>query len=471
VQLRGWKSSLPRHSGGSAADKVRPQCVANAPIHGWTALGIGVLALGALAVTASKAYAYELLEVWPSFTISEQFRDNLPLATNSTSTAQPPLFPIPVLPNPFPVNSKPPRAPAPSSQTSPDAISIATLGLTAALAGENRTLRLDYRTDAQLYAKNSEFNQFFQDQYISLRDQERISEASVLSLSDTFVKAQQVFGEGLIGQPGTGALLTGRTQLLSQGLLQSSYIANSFDANLSHRLSERWGSTFDVHQTYFSTSSGQTSESFQQGATASASYAFNQVLSLGPLLDFEDFRFSNQPRSDSLQPTASLTWRPKWRPKGSWLINASTGPIFLNSFTGTTMDFGYGLSVSYLGDRWRMSLSSSRSPTLSAGLSGAEISEFFGASAIYQVNRSTSAYANTNYNQVSGQTVITASAGIARRITKNISIFGQYQWFNTNESGQSQNTGTSQNTENALTFGLRFTPEPLKYRFRSGHLM
>lgn len=228
-------------------------------------------------MAAPRTYAGEELQVWPIVTESEQFRDNLPLAVTNTSFAlPPPLWPIPPLPSPIPVNTKPPpKAPAPPPGTTWDLLSIASFDLSAALTGERRTLELDYITDAQLYPRNSQLNEAFQDQYIGLTDQERISQRTSLWVGDTFIKGQSVFGQGLIGSSGT-------TPFLSQGLLQSSFTTNTFSANLNHQMSERLGFNLATHQTLYSTSGGTASQSFYQGGTVSFPYALNPRISIGP---------------------------------------------------------------------------------------------------------------------------------------------------------------------------------------------
>lgn len=171
--------------------------------------------------------------------------------------------------------------------------------------------------------------------------------------------------------------------------------------------------------------------------------------------EYEDFRFSNQPRSDSFQPSPSLTWRPD----PAWVIDALAGPLIRNSPTGTKLDFGYTLTASYLRERWQLSLESSRTPTLSAGFSGAGVNQFAGAAAIYQVDQFTNAYTNAGYSTVSGQSVMTADAGINHHLTRSLSIFSQYLWFRTNSSG------FSSNSTDVLTFGVQFAPEPWMFRF------
>lgn len=375
-------------------------------------------ALLVLTMINSPLMAADKLEIWPSASLAEQLSDNLPQASGASS----------------------------------DAISLLNLGGSATVNAANRNFGLDYGTDAQVYARNPSLNEAFQDQYVGLRDNERLSGLTGLSLNDTFMKGQSAFGQGLIGS-------SAASPLLSQALLQNKFLTNGFNLQLRHQLSELLSTAFSVNQTFYSASGGQTSESFSQGGDASAYYALRPRLSMGPDFQFTDFRFSNQPRSDSLQPSFAVIWNRTERLTSTGRI----GPLIISSPTGTSVGVGYSLNSSYKGERWLFNLSSGRSPSISAGLSNAAISQYEGASAQYQVSRRTMAYINTSYDQFSQTNnksyIITFSLGINHQLTRDVSIFGQFLRY------QTDSPSITGNGTDTLTFGIKFTPRPWIWTF------
>ena len=319
----------------------------------WASLAAIVI----VTMISSPLLADEKLEIWPRFSFDEMLTDNLPQQTRRNSGG--------------------------------DAISIFAVGGTATLDSTSRTLGLDYVTDAQVYARHSHFDQAFQDQYLGLRDYERLTPLTGLSLNDTFINGQQAFGQSLVGS-------SEATPLLSQALLQNNFLTNTFNAELNHKFSGRLTTLFDVHQTFFSgSSSGQTSESFNQGAELTAYYSLSPRLSLGPDFQFNDFRFSNEPRADSYQPSfaVKMNWTEHLH---SWL---TIGPLIISSPNGTSEDVGYIFGTSYKGERSLLQVFSGRSPSISAGTSGASVSQYEGAAAGYWLTRHTIAYINGSFIQ------------------------------------------------------------------------
>lgn len=410
-----------------------------------------------LAMINSPVIAADKLEIWPSVTLAEQLTDNVPVSTTTTLVPQPltsqqlnvinalrGLLGLPPLVRP-PIVLVPQQT---TSGASNDAISLVNLGASAAMDSPSRALGLDFSSAAQIYARNSSFNQTFLDnQYVGFHDYERLNALTALSLNDTFINGQSAFGQGLIGP-------SAASPLLSQALLQSNYLTNSFNLQLNRHLSELLSGSFSANQTYFSTSGSSTSESFSQGGDLAAYYKLYPRLSVGPDFQLNDFRFSNQPRSDSFQPSIAVTWN-----RSEHLVtSARIGPLILSSPNGTSTDVGYTLSTSYTGERWLLNLSSSRSPSISAGLSNAAISQYEGASAQYQISRWTSAYINASVNQFSQTTnnsyIIIYSTGINHQLTRSISIFGQFARL------QNNSPSVTGNTTDTLTFGIKFAPRP-----------
>jgi hypothetical protein len=454
---------LPRKSGatpGSAsgfAERRRKEFASSRGSNFQTLCATTLAFIMLFAFGALPACAGERLEIWPIVDLSEEFTDNLPLALVNTAPAgssQPPLFPVPPLPSPPPVNTKPPViAPSTrSSNASTDAISLATFGASAALESETSRVAVDYLTDAQLYARNSDLDRTLRDEYVDLRSESHLSEATSLSLTDTLIDGQPVFGQALIGP-------SGASPLLSQGLLQGRFFTNAFDSRLNHDFGERASIEIDAHQTLFSASSAETSESFAQGGEIGAHYRLDSLLSIGPSLDFQDFRFSSQPRSDSYRPSVGAIWRVS----PSLEVSATAGPLVLISPTETRMDVGYTLLASYVRERLQVSINTGRVPSVTAGFSGAGVNQFMGASWEYRLSRLTSVYANSSYSEISArgvsEHVITYGAGISYQLTRSVSVYGQFLRFQTNSPT------ISRSSTNTLTFGVKLTPKPWIWSF------
>jgi opacity protein-like surface antigen len=442
--------------------------ISNAHTIRWRGLLAAVLLLSMI---SSPLWAADQLQIWPSVTLAEQLVDNLPLSTTTTLVPQP-LSPqqqnelntintirrilgLPPLSAPLVL--------VPQQQTSGhsnDAISIINLGGSATVDSRDRNFSLDYSTAAEVYAQNSSLNQVFQDQYIGLHDYERLTPLTWLSLTDYFMNGQSTFGQSLIGSAAA-------SPLLSQALLQQNFLTNAFNLQLNHHFGELLSTSFNVSQTYYSTSGGQTSQSFQQGGDLNAYYALYSTLRVGPDFQFYDFRFSNQPRSDSYQPSLGFTWQ-----RSEHLVTSGTiGPLILSSPTGTSIGLGYTLSTFYKGKRWLLNLVSSRTPSITAGLSNASVYQYEGASAQYQLSRWTTAYINGSFSQFSqtnnNSYILIYGGGINYQVTRSIAIFGQYTRYQTNSPSFTSDNSPSlpSNATDTLTFGIRYTPRPWSWTF------
>jgi hypothetical protein len=418
-----------------------------------------------LSMISSPVLAADQLRIWPSVTLAEQLTDNIPVTTTTTLVPQP-LSPqqqnelntlntirriLGLPPLPTPIILVPQQT---TSGHSNDAISIINLGASATVDARDRSFGLDYNTSTMIYARNPDLNQVFENQYLELRDFEQLNGPTWLSLDDSFFNGQQNFGQSLVGP-------SGASPLLNQALEQQNFLVNSFNLRLNRKWSQMVSSSFRVNQTYYSAPGGQTSQSFSQGGDLATYYALNPRFSVGPDFQFTDFRFSNQPRSDSYQPSLSFIWK-----RGEHLVTSGTiGPLILSSPNRTITNVGYTLDSIYTGERWLLHLSSSRTPNINAGLSGASIGQFELASAQYHLSRWTSAYINGSFYQYSqtgtnGYNII-YGGGINHQLTRSLSIFGQFFRFQTNSPSFS---GTS-NTTNTLTFGITFAPRPWTWTF------
>ena len=388
-----------------------------------------IAAILLLGVSSSPLRAADKLEIWPKVSIGEMLTDNLPQETTRKSGN--------------------------------DAISAFAVGGTATLNSNNRTLNLDYVTDAEVYARHSHFDQAFQDQYIGLSDYERLTPLTGLSINDTFINGQQAFGQSLIGSSEV-------TPLLSQALLQNSFLTNDFTLSLNRKFSERLSTVFTIRQTFFNSSSqtlngqpsnGQTSESFNQGAEATAYYALSSRLSLGPDFQFNDFRFSSEPRADSYQPSlaAKFNWNERLR---SW---GTAGPLIISSPNRTRVDFGYTLGTEYKGERWLAQLFSGRTPSISGGTSGASVSQYEGAAAGYWLTRYTSVFVNGSFIQFSQTTNssygVVYGGGLIQKLTRSLSLSAQFLRFQTNSRS------VNGNVTDTLMIGMKYAPSPWIWTF------
>ncbi len=378
------------------------------------------IALTVIISLTSPARAADQLELWPRISLGEMLTDNLIQETNSGGGG--------------------------------DAITVVALGGSATLDSDKRTSDLDYVTDAELYARNSSLNEAFHNQYVGLRDNEQLTGATNLSVNDTFFSGQERFAQTLIGS-------SAATPLLSQALVQNNVLTNGFDLQLDHRFSDRFSSFANVHQVFFSTSSGQTSESFQQGGELAAYYKVNARLSLGPDFRFNDMRFSNEPHADSYQPSlgAKLIWSEELS------IDGTAGPLIMSTSSGTSIDFGYTLSSTYTGERWLFELFSARAPSISAGTSGSSVNQYEGGSVAYLLSRRTTAFISGSFNQFSRTSNssygTTYGGGIIHRLTKSISMSAQFIRFQTNS--QSVNG----NSTDTLMLSIKYSPQPWVFSF------
>jgi hypothetical protein len=416
-------------------------------------IGFGVtFALALLLGVVTPTRADERLSLFPVVSFSEEFTDNYPLTVINPVLTQPPLFPFPPGVSSPPVNSQPPR-PSPSTTGSNyDAISSVIGGATFDLTGPFRNTELDYLTAGELYAQNSQMDQAFQSQYVGFRDSEWLSPTMNLWLGDTFIEGQPVFGQSLIGPSGT-------SPQLGQALLQSNFTTNTFDARFSQAISERLSLNAIVTQTYYSTSGGNTSESFSQGATIRMYYSLTPEFEMGPSFQFQDFRFSNQPRSDTSQPALSANWTPASR----WKLYGNIGPVLSSSSRGLSWDVGYTLSVSYLLERANFGVTTGRAPSITAGYAGAGTSEYASASASYEIADRTSLHLYTSYYEISGggtnNHITSYGAGLSEQLSKNATFFVQYIGFQTNASS------TSRSLTNNILIGVKLKTDPWSLTF------
>lgn len=374
---------------------------------------------GWLALLCECAHAKTSVELWPLLDLSAQYTDNLLLAPNAKS----------------------------------DEVATLVGGGTLLLDNPRRRFQLDYLTDGQLYAEHASFDRLAKDQYVGFHDEEKLSESSRLSIADTFLDGQSVFGQALIGSSGLNLQL-------GEALLQRNYQTNSFDSRLHQVFGPLLFADFDLHQNTFATSTGASSLSTNQGAYTTAYHRLSARLWAGAGYDFEDFRFSSEPRSDSCEPylalRADLTAKMR--------LTAAAGPLISNSPAGTSVDAGYAIAAGYRAKYWGVDLASSRAPGMTAGFGGAGLDQSVYATSFYRLTRRSGLYAYAGYSEVAGggarTEIQSLGIGVEHRRNRWLSLYAQYLWF------RSATPGNSSAQTNSIAAGARLDARPWHWSWR-----
>ena len=371
-----------------------------------------------LIVSCLAARAEDRLELWPLLAVSEQYTDNLFLtAANARS----------------------------------DEITSAVGGGSLAFTNPGRSVKLDYLTDGQLYAGHQNFDAAVKDHFVDFSDREHLSDDTQLWVSDTFIKGQPIFGQALVGP-------TGVSLQRGQALLQREFLTNSFYAGLDHSFSDRFSATLSAQQSYYSFSEAITNaESYNQGANFTLAYRFTPVWSALFGYDFEDFRFSSSPQSDTHQPLVGLSYNLT----RELMLRAQGGVLITQSSGGTGINAGYQASATYTTERLQAALSSARQASTTAGFGGAGINQSVGGSFSYALTRRTNGFVNNGYSRLSEgaavSDILSWSVGVNHRLTRAITVFAQYLGFRTT-SPQSPPVVT-----NSVVAGMRLTAQPWRW--------
>ena len=380
---------------------------------------LAFFAAGAMLIFSCRlARAEDRLELWPEFALTEQYTDNLLLtATNAES----------------------------------DEITSAIGGGSLSFTNPGRNVKLDYLTDGQLYAEHQSLDRGLQDHYVGFSDRERLSGETELSMSDTFIKGQPIFGQALVGP-------TGVSLQLGQALLQKEFLTNSFSANLNQNFSDRFSTALAVHQTYYSLNQpAANSESYAQGGSLTLAYHFNPVWSALFGYDFEDFRFSSSPTTDTHEPFAGLSYNLT----RELTLTAQGGPLIVQTSGFTSVGAAYLASATYTTERLQAALESARQESTTAGFGGAGVNQSVGGSISYALTRRSNAFVNNSYARLSqgpaASDILSWSAGVNYRLTRPITVFAQYLGFRT-----SSPTAPPVVTNSVLA-GMRLTAQPWRW--------
>ena len=380
---------------------------------------LALSAAGAMLIVSCRpALAEDRLELWPQFAATEQYTDNLLLT---------------------------------SANAESDEITSAIGGGSLAFTNGERNVKLDYLTDGQLYAEHQNLDRALQDHYVGFSDRERLSGETELSMGDTFIKGQPIFGQALVGP-------TGVSLQLGQALLQKEFLTNSFYTNLNQNFSDRFSTTLSVHQTYYSISeAAASSESYAQGGNLTFGYHLTPVWSALLGYDFEDFRFSSSRTTDTHEPFAGLSYDLT----RELTLTAQGGPVVVHTAAFTRVDAGYLVSAAYTTERLQATLDSARQESTTAGFSGAGINQSIGGSISYALTRRSNAFVNNSYSRLNegpaAADILSWSAGVNYRLTRPITVFAQYLGFRT-----SSPTAPPVVTNSVLA-GMRLTAQPWRW--------
>jgi hypothetical protein len=370
-----------------------------------------------VAFCGSQTRADDRLELWPLLSLTGQYTDNLDFSS---------------------VNAR------------SDELGTAVGGGSLAFTNPDRRVKLDYLTDAQAYVEHPDFDQAGRDQYVDFSDHERFLADTALELDDTFIKGRPIFGQSLIG--GAGLSLQ-----LSQALLQEKFITNSFYTTLTHEFGADFAATFGAHQNLYSFSSAVNDESYNQGGSITFSDRLGRSYHALFGYDFEDFRFSSSPRTDTHAPFAGLAYdlTPELE------LTAQGGPLIVQTASEVRVEGGYSAAINYHGERMQAVLNSARQESTTAGFGGAAINQSVSGSMVYALSRRSNAFVNTSYSELSAgrdsSDILSWSAGIDYRIVRAITVYAQYLGFRTTT------VGSPAVLTDVAAVGLRLTPEPWRW--------
>lgn len=382
----------------------------------WIMLAVGA---GLLCLSCENASAGTVAELWPLLDTSQQYTDNLLLADDAKS----------------------------------DEVTTAIFGTSLAVDNPRSRLELDYLTDGQLYANHSEFDRLAKDHYGGLHFQESIGPATHLWIGDTFIDGQSMFGMALVGSQGLNPQL-------GQSLLQRSALTNEFDSSLHHDFLPRLSADFDVHQSLYSASNAGAGLSTEQGAAATVYYAASEQVRAGVGCAADDFRFSSAPRSDAYMPYFALAsdLNPRIH------LTARAGPLIIRSARGTSTDVGYSTTGQYVAKRWEADFTSGRTASMTAGFSGAGISQFAYGSGSYAFSRRLRLYTSAGFDELTGggvsAQIASYAAGVNYDLDRRLTLYAQYLWFRTTRPGSPAALAS------AVAVGMKLDARPWKWMWQ-----
>jgi hypothetical protein len=374
-----------------------------------------------------------------------------------------------------------------------DFVTAETFGATLEAATATRDFFLTYQTYLLEYASYAGHDRFGNNHFANLRDDERLSPATSLSITDSLLVGNAV-SNGILAN---GATPIG-TQLMQSLFYRSSVLSNYFAMDVFSRYSDSFRWTANIHQGLFATlSSGSSSSSgngifFDQGTILGGEWDLPERFAAGFGYQFDDFR-----SSASGQPSAETNWpqiRMRWGDDTPFSFRAQVGPIISDSSSGslvttdhsgnpktttvpaqTQVEVGYFVGGGYHDRRLTVTASAAQQPGFGAGFGFATNAQTYGVLVNYKLSRRATVFVNGGYYTQSqaGATeqALTYTGGINYRLNKYFTLSANYVGYQTKASGSAV-AGTivavpgTRTTVNLFQVGVTFAPPPLKWGYQ-----
>lgn len=357
------------------------------------------LSLGLVLLAAGRARGETLFSLYPIVQLTEGYSDNITLVAKHHLS---------------------------------DFVSTGVTGFALDFGGGGRTGSLEYDTIFQGFATHPEFNSYASTNFVTLADQETLSPDLSMFVNDSVV----------VGNI-TGGLLTGNTGAVSAQVAQAAVAnsqteSNNFSLLFDRKLGERWTATWGVSQNFYETG---FQSSFTQGGALSLLYTILPQLQTGLGYTFTDFRFSNMPPSQAHNVGIVGHWSPTKRLD----LDLAGGFVAIDNFGGSKGSFlvrpaGNG-TLTFLGERWTITLSGGQIASGTGGLGGAGLNRFVTGVITYALRRHTFAHIGANYSEYVGGgangSFVSYGAGISTQPRKWLTLFALYQAYSNSISAVS----------------------------------
>jgi len=362
------------------------------------------VAAGLLICSVSRAYAATKFSLLPIFSLAESYNDNIRLTSNDHVA---------------------------------DFLTTSLLGFALEYGGEKRSGSFQYDTLFQSYANHSQYNTYGGTNFLSLSDSEILSPTINLQLNDSAVIGSITGG---VLAANSGAVTS---QVAQSAVSNSSGVSNSLAVQMNKRLGDLWTTQLSAQQNL---NSNDFQTYYIQGGGPSALYSLRPTLQLGAGYTFFDFRFSNQPASETHTVQGLLNWTPTELLKAAFSAGFATfdkmgGDV---SIQGKLVGFG---SISYRGERWSIDARGGQLPSGTGGLGGAGVQRGGSGTFKYALRRHTSMYFGGSYSQFDGggsnSEFLSYGAGISQQPYKWLQLFAAYQGYQQKVSSASNVTGLS----------------------------
>jgi hypothetical protein len=304
-----------------------------------------------------------------------------------------------------------------------DFVNTGVLGFALNYGGAARTGSLQYDTVLQTFASNSRFDSYGSTNFVTLVDQENLSPDLTMFVNDSVV----------VGSI-TGGLLVGNTGAVSPQVAQAAVTntqteTNDFNVELKRQFSESWTGTLAVTQDFYATG---FQSSYTQGGSASLLYALMPQVQTGFGYTFTDYRYSNIAPSEAHSPQLLVNWDPTKRLS----VNLAGGFVVIDSFGGRgsllVRPSGTG-TVSFRGERWKVSLSGGQNASSTGGLGGTGLNRSVSGVITYALQRHTSLNIGATYSDFVGGgangSFVSYGAGIATQPRRWLTLYAAYAGY------------------------------------------